>query len=97
MSKGNPRFNIKKVNDIKTSDYPVGKIIDEPVIEPDNYIYPLEYLNNGKLEKEIEDYFEDIEEESYEVCSFFGCGKRLRREEILAGGRCHEHTNKKRK
>lgn len=52
MSK--PTFNIKKVNDIKTSDYAVGKIIDEPVIEPDNYIYPLEYLNNRKLEMEID-------------------------------------------
>lgn len=92
MSKGNPTFNIKKVNDIRISDYPVGKIIDEPVIEPDNYIYPLEYLNNRKLEKEIEDYFEDIEEESYEVCSHFGCGKRLRLEEILAGGKCCKHS-----
>ena len=94
MSK--PTFNIKKVNDIRISDYPVGKIIDEPVIETDNYIYTLEYLNKRKLEKEvekeIEDYFEDTEEKRYEVCSFFGCGKRLRLEETLAGGRCCKHS-----
>ena len=94
MSK--PTFNIKKVNDIKTSDYPVGEIIDEPIIEPDNYIYALEYLNNRKLEfsidKETEDYFDDIDEESYEICSEFGCGKRLKLEETLAGGRCCKHS-----
>ena len=94
MSK--PTFNIKKVNDIRISDYPVGKIIDEHITEPDNYIYPLEHLNNRKLEmeidKEIEDYFDDTEEERYEVCSHFGCGKRLRLEETLAGGRCNKHS-----
>lgn len=60
------------------------------------YIYPLEYIKNRKLEmeidKETEDYFDDTEEESYEVCSHFGCGKRLRLEEILAGGRCCKHS-----
>lgn len=32
------------------------------------------------------------EEKSYEVCSFFGCGKKLRLEETLAGSRCCKHS-----
>lgn len=66
------------------------------------YIYPSEYIKNRKLEmememeidKETEDYFDDTEEERYEVCSFFGCGKRLRLEETLAGTRCANHLKK---
>ena len=96
MSKGKPTFNIKKVNDIKTSDYPVGKIMIEDIVEPDGYIYSLEYLRSIKIEKgiekEVEDYFDDIDEESYEVCSEFGCGKKLRLEETLAGSRCNKHS-----
>lgn len=60
------------------------------------YIYPLEYINRKRLEKKIIKE-NGNEEENYQVCSHFGCGKRLRLEEILAGGRCHEHTDKKRK
>lgn len=60
------------------------------------YIYSFEYIKNRKLEmeidKEIEDYFDDTEGESYEVCSHFGCSKRLRLEEILAGGKCNKHS-----
>lgn len=64
----------------------------------DGYVYKSEYIKNRKLEmeidKETEDYFDNAEEESYEVCSHFGCGKRLRLEEILAGGRCNKHSGK---
>lgn len=60
------------------------------------YIYPSEYIKNRKLEmeidKETEDYSDDTEEEMYQVCSFFGCGKRLRLEETLAGGLCCKHS-----
>lgn len=78
-------FNIRKVMDINPSNYSVDKIIDEPITERDNHIYTLEYINNV-LEKRSN------EAEDYEVCSFFGCGKKLRLEETLAGSRCCEHS-----
>ena len=63
----------------------------------DGYIYSLEFIKNREIENEIdresEDYYQECKEE-YQVCSFFGCGKRLRLEETLARTRCANHLKK---
>lgn len=61
------------------------------------YVYSVKYIQNRKLEREVNKEIEDYEEngeENYQVCSFFGCGKKLRLEETLAGGRCCKHSGK---
>ena len=62
----------------------------------DKYIYPIKYLSSKqseiKIEQQIKGESVEYEEEMYQVCSFFGCGKRLRLEETLAGGLCCKHS-----